>query len=110
MAKQVAIYSGVDSGGTLCPCKTPPYPLTPSVGNVFGNKFAVMVAGHVLTPAQGSTAECTIIPVPCVSPRVVVNTVPTKVFVNKVPIATVGAILSVATGITVPPNATTIFV
>jgi hypothetical protein len=104
MAKPVSIYSGVDSGG-VCPCVTPPKTLEPPVGNVFGNKIAIMANGDVLTPSPGQT--CTIPPSPCVSPRIVKSV--SKVFVNKVSISTVGDFLNEPTSITIPTGSPTIF-
>lgn len=104
MAKPVAIFRGVDSGGG-CPCVTIPFPLAPATGTVFAEKVAVMRNGNVLTPATGKT--CTVPPAPCVSPRVVIAS--SKIFVNKAPIATRGNFLNTVTGITIPNGAATVF-
>lgn len=110
MAKPVAIYKGVDSGGNGCPCITQPAPLEPARGNVFGNKVPLMKIGDALTPVAGNTGLCTIIPVPCSSPRTVTPPSSPKIFVNKKPVATVGAVLNPSTGIVVPKGSTSVFV
>jgi hypothetical protein len=104
MGKPVATFSGVDSGG-VCPCVTPPTPLSPPVGNVFSGKIAIMANGDVLTPAVGKT--CTPDPSPCTSPRIVKAV--SKVFVNKVSIATQGDFLNEPTLITIAVGFPTVF-
>ena len=105
--KPVSIYRGVDSGGASCPCITPPTPLLPPIGNVFVEKIAVMANGDVLIPSAGNTGLCTIIPVPCTSPRIVVAV--NKTFVNGVSISTVGDILNPGTGIIIPLGSASVF-
>jgi len=104
MGKPVATFSGVDSGG-VCPCVTPPTPLSPPVGNVFSGKIAIMANGDVLTPATGKTCDTT--PAVCVTSRVVQAA--NFTFVNKVSISTVGDILNPVTGISIPIGSPTVF-
>lgn len=104
MARPVAIFKGVDTGGG-CPCVTPPTVLGPPVGTVFANKIAVMALGDVLTPAAGKT--CSSDPSPCTSPRIV-KTIG-KTFVDGAIIAKFGDILNVTTSITIPSKAIGVF-
>lgn len=96
--RQVATYTGVDSGG-ICPCVTPPTPQTPTAESlarrVYVNKILVMASGDALTPAFGKT--CSSDPSPCTSPRTVISA--GRVFVGKKPIGHIGDTLNPSTNI-----------
>lgn len=103
--KSVSIYFGVDSGGSVCPCVSPPTTLSPPIGNVYANRSAVMANGDVLTPAIGNT--CSVPPFPCVNSRVVMAA--NFTFVNRVSISTVGDVLNATAGIKVPQGSPSVF-
>lgn len=105
MAKPIAIFKGVDSGGT-CPCVTPPTALIPSVGNVYANKVAIIKNGSVLTSVSGIT--CSTQPVPCTSARIAKAS--GKVFISRAPAAKVGDFLNLSTNIRIPTGSSSVFV
>lgn len=106
--RQVATYTGVDSGGT-CPCVTPPTAQTPTGESlsrrVYVNKILAMASGDVLTPASGQT--CTSEPSPCQSPRTVVSA--GRVFVGKKPVGHIGDLLNQSTNIKIVGTPTNVF-
>lgn len=109
MSRPIAIYLGVDSGGSG-PCNTQPAPLTPNTAlksTVFANKIAVIAQADVLTPVVGVTPPIPV-PVPCQSQRIAVAT-SKKVLVNKKAAALQTDTLNAANKITIPKGATTVF-
>jgi len=109
MGKPIAIYLGVDTGGSGS-CNTQPAPLTSNTSlksTVFADKIAVIKAGDVLTPVVGVTPPIPV-PVPCQSQRVAIST-SKKVFVNKKLVALQLDILNAENNIKIAKGSTRTF-
>ena len=97
---------GMDSGGKLPCCITPPFETlgTPTVVNVKIEGAFPIVNGNTLTPAPG-TNPCTVIPSGCTNPRVAVGTIARVLINGQVPLC-VGDVLNASAGITIASGAT----
>ena len=97
---------GMDSGGKLPCCITPPFQTlgTPTEANVKIEGAFPIVNGNTLTPAPG-TNPCTVIPSACTNPRVAVSTT-ARVLINGQAPLCVGDVLNASAAITVASGAT----
>ena len=101
MTQRAQVYNNAVESGGSCPCATPPTQVVttmPAPGKpVRVNGFRPILRGDTLTPANGMT--CTSNPSPCVSPRTVLESIPSKVRINGKSVAKVGDYLNMSTNI-----------